>query len=361
MEKRELILDTFLYKIKLKDRILFYEHLANMLEWGITIIVALRSFIEKTPNPKLKEEIGNLLFFIDSWDSVNLAMKKMPKMFSKREIAIVESGENSWSLQRSFLNISIDLRKQEELITKAKWSLTYPFIILCFLTLAVLVVMYYVIPQFKTLFESLDSELPFVTKTLVMTSDFVIWNIGFLIFLVIGLVIWFKFFVASDFWKMYIDDLKLKLPLVWKVYKNYMVANIASSMSLLLAAWIDIIKSFRLTADWLTNELYKWILLEITDRVASGKKVSESIEEIDPNHYFFWTDFIQMINAWEKTSTLNKTCEKLATQYSREVDSSLGILMKWIEPLAILIAAMFVFWFAIAIMSVVMQMSNLNF
>jgi type II secretory pathway component PulF len=73
------------------------------------------------------------------------------------------------------------------------------------------------------------------------------------------------------------------------------------------------------------------------------------MNERDPEHLFFGTDIIQMVESAEKTSTLGPVAEKISLQYKREVDFALANMVKYIEPLALFFAGIFVLWFAIAI------------
>jgi type IV pilus assembly protein PilC len=77
-------------------------------------------------------------------------------------------------MQKSFESLAIQLREQEDLKSKAKSALTYPIIIVCFLIVAVLVIMTAVIPKLKPLFETDQVELPFATRSLMIASDLVI-------------------------------------------------------------------------------------------------------------------------------------------------------------------------------------------
>lgn len=95
----------------------------------------------------LSRGVDNLLFFVESGDSVNVAMRKLPNFFDEQEIAIVESGEQTGMIQKSFLAVAADLRSQEELRSKISSAMTYPIIIMIFLCIAISVVMIYVIPQ----------------------------------------------------------------------------------------------------------------------------------------------------------------------------------------------------------------------
>ncbi|EKD29752.1 MAG: hypothetical protein ACD_78C00290G0002, partial [uncultured bacterium (gcode 4)] len=116
----------FWHTITSKEKALFYEHLANMVDGGVPVIASLRSFLDKNKNPKLEAEIMSLLIFVESGDSFSIAMKKLPSVFDRREIAIIEAGEQSGTMQRSFESLAAELRNTEELKAKVKWALTYP-------------------------------------------------------------------------------------------------------------------------------------------------------------------------------------------------------------------------------------------
>ncbi len=81
----------FWHRISIKEKALFYEHLANMVEGGVTVLDALRSFLDKNRNIKMDREINNLLVFVESGDGFSIAMKKLPSIFDKREVAIIEA------------------------------------------------------------------------------------------------------------------------------------------------------------------------------------------------------------------------------------------------------------------------------
>ncbi|EKD66650.1 MAG: hypothetical protein ACD_49C00026G0025 [uncultured bacterium (gcode 4)] len=349
----------FWHKITTKDKALLYEHLANLIDWWVTVIDSLYSFLEKTNNPKLYREIQNLLLFIESGDSFSISMKKLPYTFDKKEVAIVEAWESSGTLQRSFSSLARQLQQQEDLKAKVKWALTYPIIILVFLIFALFVIMIYVIPKLRPLFETTGVSLPFSTRTLIYTSEFFSNNI---VAIIIVIFIWYfalKIYQKSYSWKRALDELYLNIPLVWDVYRNYIISQISSNLWLLIGAWIPIIKTLTLTGESSNNAIYIEAMEMVAASVASGNKITQSIENIDPKHKYFTNDFIQMISAGEKTSTINKVCDKISTQYTREVDNSIWILVKWIEPLAVAIAWIFVLWFAFSIFAAVIKITEL--
>jgi type II secretory pathway component PulF len=150
----------------------------------------------------------------------------------------------------------------------------------------------------------------------------------------------------------------MKIPVIGDVYRNYIIVRVASTLALLLEAGIPIIRTLGLTGEGSNNVIFQEKIEEISKNVQNGKKIAESIEASDPDFQVFTQDFYQIISAGERTSTVNKVCHKLAAQYTREVDSSISVLVRFIEPLAILIAGIFVLWFAFGIFSAVLKITE---
>jgi len=93
-------------------------------------------------------------------------------------------------------------------------------------------------------------------------------------------------------------------------------------------------------------------------KVSSWNKIVDSMQEVDEENLFFPADFLQMLSVWEKTASLEKVSKKISVQYNREVDYSLSNLTKWIEPIAILLAWVFVLWFAFAIFGAILKVTQ---
>ena len=187
----------FYHRISVREKSVFYEHLSNLLDGGVTVISALASFLEKTENPKMYRSIRELLLFVESGDPVSTAMKKFPKFFERSEVSIVESGEQSGTLQKSFASLAKDLRDTEDVKSKVKNALTYPAIILLFLVGAIVLVMTYVVPKLIPLFESTGTDLPFITKTLVWSSGFVRSHIIFIVALIVLTIFIGKAYIST--------------------------------------------------------------------------------------------------------------------------------------------------------------------
>lgn len=353
---KEIILSKKIWTI---DKYNFFEYMSVMLDWWVWISESLNSVSSKITSPYFRQKIIELETYISSWDSFSKAMKKMPSVFEDSEVAIIESWEAVGQLSQSFMKLSDDLKKIHELKNKIKSALTYPLVIFVFLILALIIVLVYVIPAMIPLFADAGMELPFATRSLISVSDFVIWNIWLILLIVISIWVAVVWYYNTQKWRENLELFVFNFPWIWTIYKNYILANIASSLSTLVGSWIWIIKALKLTWKSTNSIVYENIFDDLIERVSKWEWIVKSIEEIDKEHDFFPADYTQMLYVWEKTANIESISKKISIQYEKEVDYSLARLTKWIEPIAILIAWVFVCWFAFAIFGGIQQMTDI--
>lgn len=340
------------------DKSNFFEYLSVMVDWWVTITEALSSVHSKVSNGYFKEKIEDIITFINSGDSLSKSMKKNPEVFNNSEISIIEAWESTWMLVESLTKLAEDLIKTHNLKKKIQWSLTYPIIIFLFLFLAVLVVLTYVIPALKPLFETAEVELPGPTKALLFTSDFIRNNFPVLVFALFTIFVAFIWYKNTLTWKRHIETFILSMPLIWKVYRNYILAGIASNLWWLVWSGISIVKTLTLTGKATNNILYESLFNELVIKVSAWERIVESMHDLDEDNFYFPVSFLQMLSVWEKTANIEEISKKINKQYTTEVDNSLSSLMKWIEPIAILIAWVFVLWFAFAIFGAILKVTD---
>lgn len=165
---------------------------------------------------------------------MNVAMRKIPGFFRDKEIAIIESGEQTGMLATSFAAIARELRTQQDLERKVMNALTYPFIIFFFLILALIVVMVYVIPQIMPMIADMTTEIPWSTRSLLATSDFFKENLIYIILTMIACTMIFLGFIRTHTGRHWIDGQKITFPIIGPVYKNYLIVQLMTTFSLLM-------------------------------------------------------------------------------------------------------------------------------
>jgi len=349
---------VFSKKIKSIEKYNFYEYISIMLDAWVGMSESLNSVTEKLDNIYFKQEINDLIVFVSSWDSLSRAMKKKPLIFWSHEISIIEAWEATGTLWKSLLIIANNIKKNDELAKKVKASLTYPLIIFLFLIIAVVIVLTYVIPSLLPLFENSETELPMATVALINTSNFVKYNFYYIIFFFFVSFVALYWFKNTPNWKERLDQFLLQMPLIWKVYRNYVLTNISLTIWNLIWAWIPTLKVLRLVWRSSWSIVYEKIFDLVLKRVELWEKIVDSMRLVDPDKKYFPNTFLQMLQVWEKTANIESISKKIHAQYEREVDYSLINLTKWIEPIAILFAAWFVLWFAFAIFWAILKVTQ---
>lgn len=351
--------DFFLFKrVSIPERYNFYEFLAVLIDGGVNISEAILSTGDKTRNVFFKKKIQELHTYLSSGDSLSRSMKKIPQIFEPAEVSIIEAGEQTGTVTASLFKLSEELKKVHNLHLKIKSALTYPTIIFLFLIASVVIVLTYVIPAIKPLFDSSEVELPTATKALIATSDFLQNNFILLIFFVVFLFLMFTAYKNTERGKANMHFILLGLPLVGTVYKNYILSNIASNLGTLVGSGVNILKALTLVSKTADNMVYEALFTSIIDKVSKGSKVTDAMKEVDEHHQFFPPDYVQMLAVWERTASMETVAKKISDQYTREVDHSLANLTRWIEPIAILLAWVFVLWFAFAIFGAILKVTQ---
>ena len=159
-------------KIKLRDKMVFYNLLATMVKAGISLVKSLQILTSQTQNPKLKRIIEQVKLKIEQGQSFSSALADYGDTFSEAEVGMIGSGEIAGNLNVILRQISTGMEKSYSVQQKVKGAMMYPLFILTALFVMGLVMMMFVVPQLtKTLLES-GVELPLSTRILIASSDF---------------------------------------------------------------------------------------------------------------------------------------------------------------------------------------------
>jgi type II secretory pathway component PulF len=195
-------------------------------------------------------------------------MRKFPDFYTQKEIAIVESGEQTGMLKDAFMAIASELRMQEDLRRKVIGALTYPLVILFFLVLALTVVMTYVVPQIMPIIAEMTTEISLSTRSLIWVSNFLRHNMIFIIVVLIATLLIFRGYTMTDIGKRWLDRVKLSAPITGTIYKNYLVVQVMSTFHLLSSSGVSIVKALRLTGASAGNssisDMYSYIADEVS-------------------------------------------------------------------------------------------------
>jgi len=339
-------------RIKRKEVFIFFRELAILVEADVPLVQSLKSLSQQMENPYFKEIVFEVSKDVDGGMAFSKALSKYPKAFPLFSVNLIKSGEITGQLQNSLSYLADYLEREYYLISKVRGAMTYPaFILSAFLIVGTLVIVM-VIPQLTSVLTEAGQELPFSTKIVIATSEFVrSWGwILLLIFVALGIVFWR--YKRTKEGKAIWDKVKLKLPIFGKILQKTYLARLSDNLSALVKGGVSIIQALNVSGQVIGNTVFQEIIWQARDEVRVGHSISSSLEK----HKEFPPLFCQMVKTGEKTGKLDSILGKLSVFYGKEVENVVNNLSQLIEPLLLVGLGIGV---AILVFSVFMPIYNL--
>jgi type IV pilus assembly protein PilC len=325
-------------KLKPRDLSVFCRQFLSILKAGVSMISALEMLTDQTENKKLKEGLKSVKDNVEKGDTLSVAMKKQDGLFPPILLNMIAAGESSGSLEVSLERMSVHFEKDAKIKGMVKKAFMYP-IVLIFVMIAVVVVMLtFVIPQFKSMFDDIGSDLPAFTKAALALSDslqntWYIWLIGIAV-----LILAYKLYVSTPNGSRVVAALKLKIPVFGSLSVKTACARFARTLSTLMASGMPLIDSINICAKVLDNVLYKDALVETSRQVERGVSLTTPLEKSG----LFPSMVIHMISIGEETGSMEEMLTNVADYYDEEVEMTTQQATALMEPIIIVMMALVV-------------------
>lgn len=325
-------------KLKPRDLSVFCRQFLSILKAGVSMISALEMLTDQTENKKLKEGLKSVKDNVEKGDTLSVAMKKQDGLFPPILLNMIAAGESSGSLEVSLERMSVHFEKDAKIKGMVKKAFMYP-IVLIFVMIAVVVVMLtFVIPQFKSMFDDIGSDLPAFTKAALALSDslqntWYIWLIGIAV-----LILAYKLYVSTPNGSRVVAALKLKIPVFGSLSVKTACARFARTLSTLMASGMPLIDSINICAKVLDNVLYKDALVETSRQIERGVSLTTPLEKSG----LFPSMVIHMISIGEETGSMEEMLTNVADYYDEEVEMTTQQATALMEPIIIVMMALVV-------------------
>ena len=231
-------------------------------------------------------------------------------------------------------------------------ALTYPVILLALSSVLVSVLVYFVLPKFREFFASFDTELPWLTSSLIGFSEFVRDN-----FLLLGggiamVVVLTMAYVRTRSGRLWLDWAKIRVPLVGGVFHKYAISRFTRTLGTLVSGGIPLVPSLEIVARAVGNTVFEVALLDVVRKVREGSALWESLEESG----LFSDMSIEMIKVGESTGALPDMLTQVSDFLDEEIDHQLGTIVTIVEPVMLILMAVVVATILLAIYYPMLQL-----
>lgn len=352
--RQKLDIDLFANgKIKVADLSFSLTQLATYLKAGIPLIDSVRILAKQSNKPELKKAFEKLVYDLLKGESLSVAMEHQDKKFPKLLVNMVKTAEMTGDLASILEDMAEYYTSMNKTRKQMISALTYPTVILI-LALCVLVFMLiYIVPSFVNMFESQDASLPWITVFVMSASDFVRFNI---IWIVLGLGVIIGVFVylfqnVKSFRKT-IQTFIMRMPVFGKIIIYNEVTNFTKTFASLLNHGVFITDSMDILSKITNNEVYRGIINKTIRNLGKGESISTAFK----GEWAFPIVAYEMILTGESTGQLGLMMEKVAEHFQTLHKAIIDQLKSLIEPLMIAILAVIV---GIILLSIVVPMFDI--
>ncbi len=334
-------------KVNKRDFAIFCQQFVSINGAGVTIIDAFQMLAEQTENKALKEALEGVHTDISKGDSLAVAMRRRTGIFPEMLCNMVEAGEASGSLDKSFGRMAVQFDKDAALESAVKKALIYPIVLIVVMIGVIFVMMTFVIPQFMGMFEEIGGQLPAVTLALIAISNFFVKFWWLIILGAVALVFGYKFYYATTPGKRVIDKIKIKIPVLGPIQTKSACAKLGRTLCTLLGAGVPMIDALDITARSMDNIHYKDAMYEAKQQVVRGVALSRPLKTCG----LFPPMVIHMTSIGEETGNIEVMLENVARYFEDDVQMATESMMALMEPAIIIVMAFIVGFLVIAMLS----------
>ncbi len=316
-----------------KGVLFFTQELSTLLTSGIPLDRALQITTELTEQDEFKAVLQETLRAIKGGKSLADALGAHPTHFSELYVNMVRAGEASGSLAQVFERLAEFERTRDELRNYIIGSMVYPALLSLVGLASILVLMYFVVPRFATIFETGQLKMPLPTKIMIELSNFTrAWGWLGLAGTAVAIA-GFQAYVATPDGRLWWDGTKLRIPVLGDALRKAETARFARAMATLVANTVPLVQSINIARAILTNKR----IANTLDSVAQGIKRGEGIAEPLRRTGQFPALAAHLLNVGEETGKLDVMFTRMADIYETETRDAIKRFTALFEPAIILI------------------------
>jgi len=330
------------------------RQLAGLVGAGLPLERALNTLSQEAETPRQRDLVSALREEVNAGATFAKALAQHPREFSAIYLAVIAAGEQSGHLDMVLESLADDLQTQQALRNKLLAATLYPSIVSVVALLIVFFLLTYVVPQVAQVFSSNQQALPWLTTFMLALSALVqaLW-LWALLLVVAGVWVLRLALRQSDF-RLRFDAAWLQLPLIGRLSRGYNAARFASTLAMLAAAGVPILKALQAASDTLSNAAMRRDAQEAYTMVREGAPLASALAQ----HTRFPRLLVMFARLGEQTGTLPTMLQRTAQQLGEEVQRRAMQLATILEPLLIVVMGAVVMLIVLAVMLPIIQLNQ---
>jgi type IV pilus assembly protein PilC len=321
-----------------REFLLFNQEFSALVRAGLPILASLDILLERRKNPTFRQALTDIRSRVKSGEQLSEAFDAQGGMFPNLYSASLASGERTGELATVLKRYIVYAQKVLAIRRRVISALIYPSILLVLATGLILLMIFFIIPKFKTFLDDFGAELPLITQIIVGIAGFCTAHWKILLIAAVGGIVGLLAWGSTPQGRYMLDKFKLRIPLAGMVMRNYAQNRFTRTLGTLQAGGLPLVTSLDLAARAVGNCVFERELLQVTDRVREGQALWDSLEET----HLLSDIAIQMIKVGESTGALVEMLENASDFTDEEIEVQLTRMVALVEPLMLVFMAIVV-------------------
>jgi len=342
-------------RLSQREQAILTRQLASLLVAGLPLGEALAVLTEQAERDYIRELMAAIRAEVLGGHSFASALTQHPRDFPDIYRALVAAGEHTGKLGIVLSRLADYIEQRNALKQKIVLAFTYPTIVTLIAFGIVTFLLSYVVPQVVNVFASTKQQLPFLTVMMMALSGFVRHD-WWAILLVVAVVVWIvRATLRRPGPRMAFDRWLLTAPLAGKLVRGYNTVRFASTLGILTAAGVPILRALQAAGETLSNRAMRENVEDAIVRVREGTSLSRALN----NTKTFPPVLVHLIRSGEATGDVTTMLDRAAEGESRELERRTMFLTSLLEPLLILAMGGVVLVIVLAVMMPIIELNNL--
>ncbi|MEZ5526037.1 MAG: type II secretion system F family protein [Gammaproteobacteria bacterium] len=346
-------------KIEKTDLINFCFHMEQLTKAGVPMLEGLKDLRDSVENPAFREVIASIVDEIEGGKTLSEALADYPTIFDTLFINLIRAGEASGELGKVLESLGATIKWQDELAKSTKKLLMSPLFIGIAVLGVTIFLMVYLVPKLVDFLTNMGQELPFYTRALIATSDFIVNYWYICLFTPIALFVVLKLAVTYNSKARYaFDEVKLKAWKIGPVLQKIILSRFANFFSMLYDAGIPIMRCLDIAEGIVDNEVVKAAIKQARGDINEGEPLSQAFQ----NTGLFPPLVVRMLRIGETTGALDKALLNISYFYDRDIKDSIDKVQAMIQPSMTVILGILLGWVMMAVLGPIYDtISNIQF
>ena len=337
-------------KLKAKQLASFCRELSTLLASGVSLVRALDIISRQEGVPETEREVYEMVLTdLRKGISLSEAMENR-QAFPELMIGMIRSGEGSGNLDQVTERLSIQYEKEHKLNQQVRSAMTYPAVLLCLSVVVVILIVTFILPQFQSLFDEMDS-LPWITNVLIAVSDFLVnrWYFALLgVALFVALV---RLIVGIPAVRRGVDYLKVHIWGFGKLYQVIYTARFARTLSSLYSSGMPLAQAIGIAGETVGNSYVEEQFDMVVTQVRSGVALSQALHGVDG----LLLKLSSTILVGEESGRLDVMLDSIAATLEDDAEQATKRMVTLLEPILIIFMAVVVGMIMIGVMLPIYQ------